>query len=460
MTELRRLSLEELALRSGEATARLRQWSSLGLIGRLDDEAFQDDDVQRVWLIQHLLRRGITLGVIAQANREQGFLDRYISMMFAKGVSRTYFLAEAAALVEMNADALQRLWEATGFGERRETIEGGDIEALKALKVVQETGLPEDALMQLIRVYGDALWRVAEAEVRLFHFYFHERLQAQGLSVQELWDANDVALEHVVPLIEPLILYFHGKGFAKALREDAVLHLQQQAGRPTNADLPGQLRLAIVFVDLSSFTPLTEAMGDAAAAQVVRRFSELVRGATKRWEGHVVERIGDAFLLVFSHAGQAVACVLEIERLATDEPQFPAVRGGVHWGEVLYREGGYVGSSVNIASRVASEAQRHQVLVTAAVRKEAGALPDATFVSLGNRRLKGLAEEMELFLVEPRVEGTAAPRLVDPVCGMELDAAEVAARLSLEGRDRVFCSQECLQRFVAAPERYARQEGG
>ena len=50
-------------------------------------------------------------------------------------------------------------------------------------------------------------------------------------------------------------------------------------------------------------------------------------------------------------------------------------------------------------------------------------------------------------------------RQVDPVCGMELGAGEVAARLSLEGRERVFCSQKCPQRFVAAPERYRGATG-
>jgi YHS domain-containing protein len=76
------------------------------------------------------------------------------------------------------------------------------------------------------------------------------------------------------------------------------------------------------------------------------------------------------------------------------------------------------------------------------------------------RRLRGLADEVEVFEVVPRVKGNAPPpRLVDPVCGMELGAGEAAARLSLEGEERVFCSQQCLQRFVVAPERYGAKAG-
>ena len=75
------------------------------------------------------------------------------------------------------------------------------------------------------------------------------------------------------------------------------------------------------------------------------------------------------------------------------------------------------------------------------------------FVGLGKRRLKGIAEELELFAARP-AEATARERVVDPVCGMELRPTEVAARLALEGKEVAFCSQECLRRFVGAPERY------
>ncbi len=137
-----------------------------------------------------------------------------------------------------------------------------------------------------------------------------------------------------------------------------------------------------------------------------------------------------------------------------EEPQFPAVRSGVHFGSVLYRDGDYVGSNVNIASRVAAEAQRHQVLVTAAVRNEAKELSAVEFVRLGKRRLKGLAEEVEMF--EARASGAEGrEKVIDPVCGMELGPGEAAANLTLDGRERAFCSDDCLRRFVSSPEKYA-----
>jgi class 3 adenylate cyclase len=212
-------------------------------------------------------------------------------------------------------------------------------------------------------------------------------------------------------------------------------------------------------VDLAGFTSLADAMGDHMAAQVLERFSQMVRGPVGRWEGHVVKQIGDAFMLVFHEPRSAVACALEIEQLTAREPLFPAARSGVHFGRVLYREGDYVGTSVNVAARVAAAAARHQLLVTAAVRNEAGRLPDAEFVSLGMRQLRGLADEVEVFEVVSRVEEHPLPRRVYPVCRMELSTGETAARLSFAGVERWFCSPRCLQRFVAAPERYGAESG-
>ena len=51
---------------------------------------------------------------------------------------------------------------------------------------------------------------------------------------------------------------------------------------------------AVVFIDLSSFTPLAEAMGDATAAEVLERFSNIVRRSVGAFDGRVVKQIGDA----------------------------------------------------------------------------------------------------------------------------------------------------------------------
>jgi class 3 adenylate cyclase/YHS domain-containing protein len=253
----------------------------------------------------------------------------------------------------------------------------------------------------------------------------------------------------VIDLMEPTVVYFHRKGRERAMAEDMMLHLAEEATTPS--EVPGEFVRAFLFVDMSSFTPMTEAMGDPAAAEVVERFAELVRDGAARCSGQVFKQIGDEFMLVFPDGQCAAMCGLVIQETAEVEPRFPALRMGAHVGSAIFREGDYIGTAVNTAARVAAAATRHQFLVTDAVREQLGDL-DIDVEAFGARRLKGLSEEVELFELHRR--GAKAIRVVDPVCGMELDEGSAKARLDWHEQPQLFCSERCLRRFLDDPARY------
>jgi class 3 adenylate cyclase len=250
-------------------------------------------------------------------------------------------------------------------------------------------------------------------------------------------------------LVEPTVMYLHRKAWERANREDMILHLLEEAAPPSAE--PGEIVRTILFVDLSSFTPLTEAMGDAAAARIVERFSELVRDNAADCDGQVLKQIGDEFMLVFPDPQRAVSFGVGVQRAAGAEPRFPALRIGAQSGPILYREGDYVGANVNLAARVTSAAERNQFLVTDAVR-EAVDLEGIEFEDVGSRALKGVSEPVELYEVRSGVR--RAMRAADPVCGMELDEETAEARLAWEGQPLLFCSQNCLRLFLENPGRH------
>lgn len=451
-----RFSLEELARFTGESPERLRAWQELGFLGDDGAEPFTAADIEKVRLAQMLLQRGFPLHVIEAAARQAAHLGLadYLRDVFETEIGPVYSLAEAAEIVGLDPALARRFWAAAGMQDQGDVLYQEDVDMLRHLHTALSAGLPEEALVQLQRVYSDALNRVAEMETRVVRFYISQRLLAAGVSALEYAQALDAAERRLAPLTEPAVLYYHRKGLIRGVRESVAWHLEQMVqGWPTPAE-PGQMQAAVAFVDLASFTPLAEAMGDAAAAQVLERFGEIVRRCAGVWGGRTVKQIGDAFMLVFPEPRSALACLLEIDSSARSEPQFPAVRGGLQWGPVLYREGDYVGSNVNIASRLAEAADRHQVLVTDDVRRETAGMPEVEFVRLGKRRLKGLAGEIELFEARPCKE-MQPDRMLDPVCGMELAPSEVAAALIFGGRDHAFCSEECLKRFVSSPELYS-----
>jgi class 3 adenylate cyclase len=197
-------------------------------------------------------------------------------------------------------------------------------------------------------------------------------------------------------LVEPALLYFHRKAWERALGEDMILHLTEDGAAPA---IPGVVDVTTMFVDLASFTTLTAAMGDEAGANLLDQLSDVVRQNVVNYDGRLVKQIGDAFMLVFTDASNAVECGLAIRDAEAAEPDRPALRLGAHAGDVLYREGDYVGTNVNIAARVAASAQRDQFLVTDAVRAVAEPSNYATYTALGPQRLKGIPDQVEIFNV-------------------------------------------------------------
>jgi YHS domain-containing protein len=113
----------------------------------------------------------------------------------------------------------------------------------------------------------------------------------------------------------------------------------------------------------------------------------------------------------------------------------------------LYRAGDYVGTTVNVASRIASMAMAGEVLMTDELARAAPRAA-ASVESAGVRLVRGVTEPLALF----RLVGSR-PGQHDPVCGATLTDAP-AARLQRNGRELAFCSEDCLRRFLNDPDRF------
>jgi adenylate cyclase len=446
------LTIEQLSHRTGEPVQRLEKWHESGLIGREGHEVFQVEDIGRVRLIHQLLHYGHSLDDVRDAIRDpSSMLGFFLDEMSRQLAQPMYTLAEAAEIVDLDLKTLETVVDATGISDHG-MLEEEDVACLRSVKISLDAGYPLEALIQILRVYADAMRRAAEVGHRTSHFYMHQPAQRE-LPNNQVMEHLNATFDRIEPLVEPALLYFFRKGAMQSAWDDMLMHLEEESGLAEKPEIPGQIRQAIMFVDLASFTPLAEAMGDVKAAEVVARFADIVRIANIRCHGRVVKQIGDGFMIVFPECYSAVSCALELEQRAAAEAHFPAIRVGLHYGPVLYREGDYIGSNVNIASRLAEAANRHQILVSAEVRNRARELEGVEWIRIGKQRLKGLAAEIELF--EARMASVEVPeKVTDPVCGMEMGLREVAARLSLNGVEHSFCSDDCLRQFVRSPQSY------
>jgi serine/threonine protein kinase/class 3 adenylate cyclase/formylglycine-generating enzyme required for sulfatase activity/dienelactone hydrolase len=169
--------------------------------------------------------------------------------------------------------------------------------------------------------------------------------------------------------------------------------------------------LCLVFTDLVDSTALKSRLGDAAAGQLMARYHADVLGLASKGGGREIDSAGDGFFLTFEAPSAAVAFALELQLLHEASSDLPAVRVGIHLGEVTERtapEGSskptlVEGLAVDLAARIGSLAAGSQVLMslpvfdTARQRLEQGELPrEISWLAHGPYLLKGIDEPVEI----------------------------------------------------------------
>ena len=150
----------------------------------------------------------------------------------------------------------------------------------------------------------------------------------------------------------------------------------------------------ILFVDVVASTEMLERVGDAAWRDVLGQHHETIQLELDRYRGREVDRAGDGLLALFDGAARAIECADRIARRARSMGL--EVRAGLHTGEVEMVHGGVRGVAVHVASRIAALASPGEVLVSGTTRELATG-SHLRFASRGTHRLKGLADEREVF---------------------------------------------------------------
>ena len=156
-------------------------------------------------------------------------------------------------------------------------------------------------------------------------------------------------------------------------------------------------RLAVGFVDLVGFTPLSMHTTPTELLELVGAFEVKAFEVASAHDGRIVKHIGDEVMFIALRAADGCAIGRDITAAfgAGIEP-----RGGVCFGDVIARHGDYYGKVVNLASRLADLAIPGEVLVDA---DTAAAASDAfTFEPAGHRLLKGFDDPIEVFSLDTR----------------------------------------------------------
>jgi TolB-like protein/Tfp pilus assembly protein PilF len=162
---------------------------------------------------------------------------------------------------------------------------------------------------------------------------------------------------------------------------------------------------AVAFADVAGFSRLIAAND----VETLRRWralrKEIMDPHMVRNGGRVAEVAGDAVLVEFASAVNAVRWAADVQRAvqgAQDEPEEFALRLriGINVEDVIDDDGVLQGDGVNIAARIHQAAEPGQVVVTASVRDYVMNRLPIAFRDLGTPALKNIARPVRVFAIE------------------------------------------------------------
>jgi len=167
----------------------------------------------------------------------------------------------------------------------------------------------------------------------------------------------------------------------------------------------GERRLAaIMFTDMVGYTALAQ-KDEALALELLDQQRRVVRPFFQRYNGTEVKTIGDAFLVQFKSALEAVECASSIQKslreLNMDRPTERKIvlRVGVHVGDVIEEGNDIQGDAVNIASRIEPLAVPGGVCVSEHAFAQTRNKSSLPMVKLERQTLKNVSIPMDVYRV-------------------------------------------------------------
>jgi class 3 adenylate cyclase len=293
-------------------------------------------------------------------------------------------LAEAAERSGVSEAKLLQLTRAAGFPEPGpdDRVLGKQLADLAAGMAAGEAIFGEDAVLQLVRVMGSAMARLADAIVSAFLVNVESAVRDAdpvGLGIARA-NAEAIALMPIVNGALDILLRQHIIAARRSILGDAA-----DTGYETQP-------MCVGFVDLVGSTALAQRLSTRELGSVLTEFEHAAADTVTAAGGRVVKLIGDEVLYTARDEVSACAIALKLASTFTDHPVVPPVRAGLASGDVLLRDGDVFGPVVNLAARVVKLAAAGEVVAPKTVAAAVGIQAEA----LGQHQLKGFDEDVEL----------------------------------------------------------------
>jgi adenylate cyclase len=358
------VSRYELAERAGVPKSFVERLLELRILIPADDGTFSGGDLYRTRLMWSTEQSGVPLDGVAKAMEAGRFTLAFLDMPHYRWspISDKTF-AELAEESGIALDQLLDVEEAQG-SERPipdDRVRLDVIDMLPAMRLAVDAGIDPGIFPRVTRVYAESMRRIAEAEGYVFHNYLELPLLRSGLGPKEMAEMANAFGAQITHLQEQLILGMYRRQQELVWTADTIEHMESALEELGLYERPARPP-AMVFLDLTGYTRLTEEQGDRAAAELAGRLGDLVQRGARTHGGRPVKWLGDGVMCYFGDPNGAVSAALA---LVEEVPRsgLPPAHVGVAAGPVIAQDGDYYGRTVNLAARLAGHARAGQTLV-------------------------------------------------------------------------------------------------
>jgi len=160
---------------------------------------------------------------------------------------------------------------------------------------------------------------------------------------------------------------------------------------------PDRVLATVMFTDIVGSTQRASELGDRRWRELLADWYTVTRKELTAFRGREVATAGDGLLATFDGPARAIRCACAVrEKVRALGLQ---VHTGLHTGECALTDDSVTGIAVHIGASVAALAQADEVLVSSTV-KDLVAGSGLKFGDRGAHRLKGVADDWRLFVVE------------------------------------------------------------
>jgi adenylate cyclase len=162
---------------------------------------------------------------------------------------------------------------------------------------------------------------------------------------------------------------------------------------------------AIMFTDMVGYSAMSQ-KNESLALELLEFHRELLREIFVIHEGNEIKTIGDAFLVEFASALDAVNCSIEIQQKLHEynsscpKDRHVFLRIGIHVGDVVHRKGDIYGDGVNISSRLEPLAQPGGICISEDVARQVQNKLSVSLEKMSKQALKNIELPVEIYQIQ------------------------------------------------------------